>query len=216
MALRFATVTVVSHDGLVRAHNEDSTVVGPWTTCATSTLAPQTFIFPLRDPLVVAVADGLGGHPAGDVASSVVVQTLAGLGPTLADADAVRQALALCNERLFEAAAHDAARVGMGTTVAGVVMGSETAMVFNIGDSRVYVHGPEGLDLLSVDDSPPLAPGETHTVVVTQILGGYAAEPVYPHISRHMIDEQQRLVVCSDGLSDVVPHPEIDRVLRRA
>ena len=69
MAERFAEVSVITHDGLVRDHNEDSVVVGPWTTCATVTTAPATFALPLVDPVVNAVSDGLGGHPAGEVAS---------------------------------------------------------------------------------------------------------------------------------------------------
>ena len=214
MALRFASITVVSHDGLVRDHNEDSTVVGPWTTCATSTPAPQTFMLPLRDPVVVAVADGLGGHPSGDVASSVVAQTLARVGTALGDEKSVRQAVDLCNQRVFDAGAVDPARLGMGTTVAGVVLGDGSALVFNVGDSRVYVHGPDGLTQLSVDDSPPLLPGETHTVVVTQILGGFgAAERLDSHVFRRPFDEGEQLLICSDGLSDVLADPEIEGVL---
>jgi serine/threonine protein phosphatase PrpC len=61
----------------VRDHNEDCVVVGPWTTCATVTLAPATFALPLVAPVVIAVADGLRGHPAGEVASTIAAQTLA-------------------------------------------------------------------------------------------------------------------------------------------
>ncbi|HTF41119.1 MAG TPA: hypothetical protein VK754_11050, partial [Propionibacteriaceae bacterium] len=116
MAERFAEVSVITHDGLVRDHNEDSVVVGPWTTCATVTTAPATFALPLVDPVVIAVSDGLGGHPAGEVASSVVVQTLARLAPQLNDADAVRQAVEACNRTVFAEAARHPAREGMGTT----------------------------------------------------------------------------------------------------
>ncbi|NUR02462.1 MAG: serine/threonine-protein phosphatase, partial [Streptomyces sp.] len=77
----YVAVSAVSHPGLVRERNEDSLVVGPWTLCATVTESPQTLVFPLGTPLVVAVADGLGGHPGGDVASALVARRIASIGP---------------------------------------------------------------------------------------------------------------------------------------
>jgi serine/threonine protein phosphatase PrpC len=214
MAERFAEVSVITHDGLVRDHNEDSVVVGPWTTCATVTTAPATFALPLVGPVVVAVSDGLGGHPAGEVASSVAVQTLARLAPQLNAADAVREAVEACNRMVFAEAARHPAREGMGTTVAGVVLTREEAYVFNVGDSRVYSFGPAGMSQISVDDSPPLPPGATHTAIITQILGGYGdPEPLDVHVSTHPIDEDTRYLICTDGLSDVMDDAEIAAVL---
>jgi PPM family protein phosphatase len=214
MAERFVEVSVITHDGLVREHNEDSVVVGPWTTCATVTTAPATFALPLVDPVVIAVADGLGGHPAGEVASSVAVQTLARLAPQLNDADAVREAVEACNRMVFAEAARHPAREGMGTTVAGVVLTPAEAYVFNVGDSRVYTYGPAGMLQISVDDSPPLPPGVTHTAIITQILGGYGdPEPLDVHVSTQPMDEGTRYLVCTDGLSDVIDDAEIAAVL---
>ncbi len=214
MADRFAEVSVITHDGLVRDHNEDSVVVGPWTACATVTTAPATFALPLAAPAVVAVADGLGGHPAGEVASSVVVQTLARLAPQLDDAEAVRNAVETCKSAVYAEAARDPAREGMGTTVAGVVLTAGDAYVFNVGDSRVYSYGPDGLRQISVDDSPLLPPWVTHTALITQILGGYGdPEPLDVHVSTHPIDDATRYLICTDGLSDVIDDAEIAAVL---
>jgi PPM family protein phosphatase len=214
MADRFAEISVITHDGLVRDHNEDSVVVGPWTTSATVTPAPATFALPLSAPVVIAVSDGLGGHPAGEVASSVVVQTLSRLAPQLADAEAVRDAVETCNSAVYAEAARHPAREGMGTTVAGVVLTAGDAYVFNVGDSRVYSYGPEGLRQVSVDDSPSLPAGVTRTALITQILGGYGdPEPLNVHVSTHTIDDATCYLVCTDGLSDVIDNAKIAAVL---
>ena len=68
--MMYVAVSALSHIGVVRDHHEDSLVAGPWTLRATVTESPQTLFFPLGTPLVVAVADGLGGHPGGEVASA--------------------------------------------------------------------------------------------------------------------------------------------------
>jgi serine/threonine protein phosphatase PrpC len=212
--VRYVAVSALSHDGLIRDHNEDSLVIGPWTTCATTTLTPETLAFPLGSPLVIAVADGLGGHPAGDLASTIVVQHLARVGRYLPDEGSVRAAVDGCNQAVYDEAAREPARAGMGTTVAGVVLAGESVIVFNVGDSRVYVLGDDGLTRVSVDDSPPLAPGETHTVIVTQTLGGSRQErSVEAHVSTRPLDEADRYLVCSDGLSDAITDDRIATVL---
>src|SRR3954447_19659421 len=118
----FTAVTALSHDGLVRGHNEDSVVAGPWTICAATTMTPQTFYVPIGDPVVVAVADGLGGHPAGEEGSSLAGRMLARVSPTLTDEAAVRDALSACNDLIHAEASLDPERAAMGTTVAGVAI----------------------------------------------------------------------------------------------
>ncbi|UGY91826.1 PP2C family protein-serine/threonine phosphatase [Streptomyces gobiensis] len=212
--MAYVAVSALSQAGMVRAHNEDSLVIGPWTLCGTETESPQTLLFPLGTPLVVAVADGLGGHPGGEVASALVVRRLAKVGPLLNDETAVRAVVDACNEAVYSAAADNPKLIMMGTTIAGVVVLSEEILTFNVGDSRVFeVTG--GLRQTSVDDSPPLAPGERTTSVVTQTLGGsseYTA--VEAHVSSRPLALGDRYLVCSDGLTDPVPDKEIDDVLR--
>lgn len=161
----YVAVSALSHPGLLRDRNEDSLVVGPWTLCATVTENPQTLAFPLGTPLVVAVADGLGGHPGGEVASALVARQLAAVGAALSDEDAVRSALSTCNRAVYEAAGGDAGGelATMGTTVAGAVVQPDALLVFNVGDSRVFAASPDGLRQVSVDDSGPLEPGQRTT-----------------------------------------------------
>ena len=149
--MTYLAVSALSHIGVVRDHHEDSLVAGPWTLCATVTESPQTLVFPLGTPLIVAVADGLGGHAGGEVASALVARQLAQLGPLLDGEDKLRQALDACNRDVYAAAARDPALTAMGTTVAGVVVTADHVLAFNVGDSRVYAVGPEGCLLYTSD-----------------------------------------------------------------
>ncbi|MEV6314384.1 protein phosphatase 2C domain-containing protein [Streptomyces sp. NPDC051776] len=251
--MAYVVVSALSHTGLLRDRNEDSLVVGPWTLCSTVTESPQTLLFPLGTPLVVAVADGLGGHPAGEVASAMVVRRLSRIGPDLDSEEAVRDALEGCNRAVYAAADDDPDLIMMGTTVAGLVVTEERIISFNVGDSRVYAldgaaedeggergagedagsedgggagsedgggaGGEDGDDKgrlreLSVDDNPPLAPGQRTTTIVTQTLGGTPDfSPVDPHVSSAPLSAETRYLVCSDGLTDPVPDDELERVL---
>lgn len=212
----YSVVTALSHAGLVRDHNEDSLVIGQWTLCAAETETPQNLVFPLASPLVVAVADGLGGHPGGDIASSFVVRELAAAGPTLDSEQKLLAVLHACNKALYDIAADQPRLMAMGTTVAGVLLTSDQVFAFNIGDSRIYSHGPNGLRQLSVDDSPPLAPGQEHTVIVTQTLGGgLTYTDIEPHVSAFPQSTEVRWLICSDGLSDLVPSETLSELLEK-
>jgi serine/threonine protein phosphatase PrpC len=212
--MQYVAVSALSHDGLMRDHNEDGLVVGPWTLCAATTLTPQTIYLPIGAPVVVAVADGLGGHPAGEEASSLAVRWLARAAPSLTDEAAIREALNACNEVVYTEAAPYPERTAMGTTIAGVVVTEQAVVVFNIGDSRVYVLDDAGLVQLSTDDNEPPAPGQPRSSVVTQTLGGgvdYAR--VDPHISTRPLTDAARYLICSDGLTDAVDDAGIADIL---
>ncbi|MEV5430339.1 PP2C family serine/threonine-protein phosphatase [Streptomyces sp. NPDC052701] len=212
----YVAVSALSHPGLRRDRNEDSLVIGPWTLCATVTENPQTLLFRLGTPLAVAVADGLGGHPGGDVASGLVARSLASVGAGLSDEEAVRGALHACNRAVYQAAGGESGELlAMGTTVAGLVVLPGSALVFNVGDSRVFAASGGGLRQVSVDDSPPLEPGRRTTSLVTQCLGG---SPVYravrPHVTALPLAPGDRYLVCTDGVTDPLTTDVLDEVLR--
>lgn len=211
----YIAVTALSHTGLVRDHNEDSLVIGPWTLCGTATESPQTLVFPLGRPLLVAVADGLGGRPAGEVASELVVRELSLLSSSLAGGEAVRGALEVCDRAVHAAAEGRPDLTSMGTTVAGALVLEDTLLSFNVGDSKVFRATADGLRQLSVDDSPPPAPGHRTTSAVTQVLGGSRERrPVTPHVAEFPLSTGDRYLVCSDGLTDPVPEEAIAGLLR--
>ena len=212
--MTYIAVSGLSHVGLVRDNNEDSLVIGPWTLCGTETDSPQTLVFPVGTPVVVAVADGLGGHPGGDLASSLVVRLLARAGPSLGGEDAIREVLQECNHAVYAAAADDPRLATMGTTVAGLVVTEEQVLGFNVGDSRVYRVGTEGIEQVSVDDRPSGGMLSRHTVL--QTLGGNRElSSIEPHVTGSPLSAGACYLVCSDGLSDVVPTDELARILHQ-
>jgi PPM family protein phosphatase len=212
--VHYVAVSALTHVGALREANEDSMAVGPWTTCASVTRTPVTMYFPLDEPVLVAVADGLGGHAAGEVASSLVAQEIARAGNAVGDEDGVRALVESCNEAVHRAADREPAYAGMGTTVAGLLLHEQRVLSFNVGDSRVYSFEGDGVTRLSVDDNPPLAPGETHSSVLTQTLGGHRQRrDLDTHLSARDRTDDLRLLVCSDGLSDVVDDDTIASVL---
>jgi PPM family protein phosphatase len=197
-----------SDAGTVRESNEDSVFAGA---------------------RVFVVADGMGGHAAGEVASALAVGRLAGLDARedLRPED-VRRELAGANEAILDAARRDAGRLGMGSTVAGLalawVAGSRHWVVFNAGDSRVYRFAQDALVRLTVDHTETeelLGAGvidaqqaRTHPGrhVVTRALGSQPA----PEPDMWMLPPSpgEIFLLCSDGLTLELPEPEIADVLR--
>lgn len=184
-----------------RAHNEDS--------------------FLARSP-IFAVADGMGGHSAGDIASAAVVDRLsAAVTGDFTDADAVESGLRAATEDISLAA--DEKELGVGTTVTGaalsLVEGEPFWTVFNVGDSRVYLFEHGELIQVTVDHSVVqelvdagvirAEDAETHpdSNVITRAVGfNVEAIPDYWAVP---VRQGLRLLLCSDGLTKEVDHGRI-------
>lgn len=199
------TATALTHLGAVRTRNEDCVAVDDWLT-SQSMDEPMTLQRIVQAPTVCLVADGLGGHAGGDVASRFVAECLTERAGEATDPVTVADLLRAVDRELFEAMRERPALQGMGTTVAGLHVAPSGLAVFNVGDSRVYRIEPSGLVQLSTDDTPgpKLADGRTAahtTALLTQSLGGWQ-EP--GGITPHVLSEpaEGRWLLCSDGLSD--------------
>lgn len=208
------TVAAITHQGKVRPHNEDAIAVGQWVRTRPMT-RPEVVSYSFRAPVLCLVADGMGGHAAGEVASEHVAYRLADDASTAEDEEALAALLQRINHELFDQMERNKTRFGMGTTVAGVLIRPECVLVFNVGDSRVYLEQEGYLRQLSEDDTPrsishsfdPTEASQAGREVNTllQALGGAERRvEILPHVSRQPPSSGQRYLLCSDGLTDVV------------
>jgi PPM family protein phosphatase len=207
MRLVFAAATDV---GRMRKNNEDSY---------------------LSSQPVAAVADGMGGHSAGEVASAIAIEELAALrdrGPwenETAATDDLKQAILRANRRIREMAARDRKLNGMGTTLVALLEDGDMVHVANVGDSRGYLLRQGELSQVTVDHSlvqelvddgrlsPEDAERHPQRSVITRALG---IDPeVEFDLFTYKLQVGDRLLLCSDGLSDVVEPAQIRKVLLR-
>jgi len=145
----------------------------------------------------------MGGHRAGEVASRHVACRIVEEAASLYDEDTLATCLRRLNDELFDEMSKHPGKSGMGATVAGIVIATSDALVFNVGDSRIYREQDGFLRQLSVDDRPMAPPGHRVSHRLTQALGGAAERTrVDPHISRERLSVGRRYLICSDGLSD--------------
>jgi serine/threonine protein phosphatase PrpC len=147
--LPIVEINAVTHRGHLRADNEDSITIAGWVSDVAMS-APRRSRHTLDEPLLVAVADGMGDHPAGDIASRHAVKRLAS--EHLALQDDVGAVLTTINAELYQTMGASSPFLGMGTTVVGLLLTASRALWFNIGDSRLYHFGDKRLVQLSVDD----------------------------------------------------------------
>ena len=213
------SATAFTHQGAVRENNEDTIAFGTWVRSAPMT-APERLEHEIADgaALVALVADGMGGHAAGEVASRVAAERLVEHAARTVDAVSLAGLLHEVNGELFELMRQQPGLAGMGTTVAGVVVLPAACLVFNVGDSRVYRSDAAGLVQLSTDDTPgpKLADGRTAAIpshLITQTLGGDFQDEIVPHVLHEPLDQPRRYLICSDGLSDLVSREEIEALI---
>lgn len=207
------SVWTATHVGHVRSANEDLYLVGDRIG---------------RDPIEgwsgtlaggrgwAVIADGMGGHEGGKIASRIVVEAIAGeIGHARGQAD-ITSMIADANRRLFEEMYSGEGKPGMGTTIVGVLLFDQEALVFNVGDSRAYELRRGQMVQLSQDDTLNVDQSRrgVRSHALTQSLGG-TTKPfaLRPHIRRLPLEDHVGILLCSDGLSDMVQEDEIKLIL---
>ena len=122
-------------------------------------------MFIVELPSLIAVLDGLGGHPAGDIAATLAAAVIAEGSPEVKTEQDVISVVEKANRFLYDAMLVHKGLRDMGTTIAGALITADSAIVFHVGDSRVYLQRGEHLTQVTVDD--------WEEGFITQTLGGY-------------------------------------------
>jgi protein phosphatase len=201
------TTAAVSHVGKIRANNQDSGYAG-------------THLF--------VVADGMGGHAGGDVASAIAAKRIAEADtdyPSARDAEfALQQALIAANSLLAETVFEHSELTGMGTTVSGILRVGDQLALAHIGDSRIYRFRDGELTQITADhtfvqrlvDSGRITAEEAavhpRRSVLMRVLGDVDASP---EIDTAIFDAKpgDRWLLCSDGLSSYVSDDKMSSIL---
>jgi PPM family protein phosphatase len=202
IALRYA---VRSDVGLLREGNEDSAYAGPH---------------------LLAIADGMGGHAAGEVASAVAIAALAPLDADTAGMDmlqALADAIVGASAELRQIAHDDPATEGMGTTLTALLWSGDEVALCHIGDSRAYLLRDDVYERITHDhtlvqslvDEGRLTPeaAASHpqrSLVMRALQSSVPAEPDLALLKARVGD---RYLLCSDGLSDVVSDETVHKTL---
>jgi protein phosphatase len=204
LSLRYAARSDV---GLVRSANEDSGFAGR---------------------RLLAVADGMGGHAAGELASSTAIATLAELdseelGPEELLTE-LQQAIEVSAERIAQFIEADPSRAGMGTTLTAILWRDGRIAIVHVGDSRAYLLRDDELSQITTDhtyvqsliDAGRITPDEARRHPKRNLLLRAIDGSGLPEGDPSLREAQagDRYLLCTDGLSGVVPDEAIARVLR--
>jgi PPM family protein phosphatase len=205
LSLRFAAG---SHTGMIRDHNEDSGYAGP---------------------RLLAIADGMGGQAAGEVASSEVISTLVQLDDDVPGSDiltSLDDSVQRANEQLRTMVTEDPRLDGMGTTLTALLWTGQRLGLVHVGDSRAYLLRDGELTQITQDhtwvqrlvDEGRITEEEATThpqrSLLMRALG--SADHIEADLSIREVRAQDRYLLCSDGLSGVVSHETLRDTLAAA
>jgi serine/threonine protein phosphatase PrpC len=213
MSAHFFETSARSAIGLVRQGNEDSGFVSPQ---------------------LIAVADGMGGHAAGEVASRIAVEVLQSLLPSLVSADIdedsvedlLMHSLHSIDSEISLVTEEDIEKRGMGTTLTALLIRDKYISLLHVGDSRCYRLRGNTLEQLSNDhtviqellDQGAISQAEAvehpQRSMLTQALRGDG--DVTPVLQMYEIKKGDRYLLCSDGLSGVLTEKEIKIGLKKS
>jgi len=195
-----------SEKGCIRKNNEDSFLVLP-------------------EQGLYAVADGMGGHRAGEVASSTALEELRKLVPQLVELEGkglengLTEAFAIANRVVYQASTTEPENAGMGTTLTVLMVRSKTVVITHVGDSRAYLWRDDVLTSLTVDHSlvgelvrlEQISPEEAEKHPQRHVLMRAVGADPDVEVDCRSVDLQTGdvFLLCTDGFSNVISDQEL-------
>jgi serine/threonine protein phosphatase PrpC len=210
---KIITASVLTDAGCLRESNEDRAQH----VCPKD---PETL---RRRGTLTIVADGMGGHAAGEIASQMAIEIISGFyfDDNIADAcAALRKAFDEANRQIYEAARNNEKFIGMGTTIVALVLLDDAGFAAHVGDSRLYRRRKENLQLLTVDHSQVMEMVKQGVLSIAEarrhedknvILRAVGTQPaVEIEMSGFFeVKPDDEFLLCSDGLTDLVDDEQI-------
>lgn len=205
--------SMLSDVGCVRELNEDSSTY----------VQPDDPALQASKGLLILVADGMGGHSAGEVASRLAVEVITRVyyedsGDPLS---ALKKAFQEANREIHKAAEKDESRAGMGTTCTALVLQNGTAISAHVGDSRLYLVREGAIYLMTEDHSAVMEMVKAGLITIEQArhhpeknvilraMGSHPEVEVTTWKEPFPVRAGDRFLLCSDGLYDLVEDEEI-------
>jgi len=195
-----------SEKGCIRKNNEDSFLVLP-------------------EQGLYAVADGMGGHRSGEVASSTALEEVRKLAPRLVELEGtvlekgLTEAFGVANRVVYEASTTEPENAGMGTTLTVLLVRSKTVVIAHVGDSRAYLWRDESLTSLTVDHSlvgelvrlEQISPEEAEKHPQRHVLMRAVGADPEVEVDCRSVDLQTGdvFLLCTDGFSNVISDQEL-------
>jgi protein phosphatase len=206
-----------THVGLVRAENEDSVAF----------IAPKDAEVKRRRGVLAVVADGMGGHAAGEVASALTIDTVCSLFYELSDPipQSLSKCLAAANRVVRSHAEVNPECAGMGTTCTAAVFRENELFLGHVGDSRAYLLRGSSLRQISEDQSLVAKLVREGLLSAAEALEHpdrnviLSAVGTAPHLDAQLwsrgllLEEDDTVILCSDGLSDFVRDEELSKIV---
>lgn len=217
-ASRFLDVAAVTHRGSVRRINEDAVAVD----ASLITGDAREFLSSALDRRQIhtfLLADGMGGHGHGEIASREALKHLIRNRTQLASAETCAKTIEKANNYLFDLMLENPKYSGFGTTLAGIALLGRTLTYFGVGDSRVYLMQGHTLQQLTNDDSLYLdrLNRNQRSNPITKSLGGHHRRiQIIPEVGEIVLSGPAKILICSDGLTNMVEDDRIRSTIENA